>query len=45
MKSVPIPANQSSFEILQLFGAWRNQNLVIFFFFFFGSTEALVLNE
>ena len=43
MKSVPIPANQSSFEILQLFGAWRNQNLVIFFFF--GSTEALVLNE
>ena len=44
MKSVPIPANRSSFEILQLFGAWRNQNLVIFFFFF-GSTVALVLNE
>ena len=31
MKSAPIPGNQSSFEILQLFDIWRSQSLVIFF--------------
>ena len=32
MKSVPIPANQNSFEILQLFDTWHYQILVILFF-------------
>ena len=33
MKSVPIPGNQYSFEILQLFDdTWRYQSLVILFF-------------
>ena len=32
MKSAPIPGNQSSCEILQLFDIWRYQNLVILFF-------------
>ena len=32
MKSAPIPGNQSSFEILQLFHIWRYQSLVISFF-------------
>ena len=32
MKSAPIPGNQSSFEILQLFDIWRYQSLVILFF-------------
>ena len=31
MKSVPIPGNQSSFEILSFFDTWRCQNLMIFF--------------
>ena len=32
MKSAPIPGNQSSFEILQLFDIWRHQGLVRLFF-------------
>ena len=32
MKSAPIPGNQSSFEILQLFDLRRYQSLVILFF-------------
>ena len=32
MKLAPIPGNQSSFEILQLFDIWRYQSLVILFF-------------
>ena len=32
MKSAPIPGNQSSFEILQLFDIWRYQSLVILFY-------------
>ena len=32
MKSAPIPGNQSSFEILELFDIWRYQSLVILFF-------------
>ena len=32
MKSAPIPGNQSSFEILQLFNIWHYQSLVISFF-------------
>ena len=32
MKSAPIPENQNSFEILQLFDIWRYQSLVILFF-------------
>ena len=32
MKSAPIPGNQSSFEILQLFDIWHDQVLVILFF-------------
>ena len=33
MKSAPIPGNQSSFEILQLFDIWCCQSLVIHLFF------------
>ena len=32
MKSAPIPGNQSSFKILQLFDIWRYQSLVTLFF-------------
>ena len=32
MKSLPIPGNQNSFEILQLFDIWRYQSFVILFF-------------
>ena len=32
MRSVPIPVNQSSFEISQLFDTWCYQSLVILFF-------------
>ena len=32
MKSAPIPGNQGSFDILQLFHSWCYQNLVILFF-------------
>ena len=32
MKSAPIPGNQGSFEILQLFDIWRYQSLVVLFF-------------
>ena len=42
MKSVPIPRNHSSFEILRLFDILRYQSLVIFFF---SSVLVLILNE
>ena len=42
MKSVSIPRNQSSFEILQLFDTLRYQSLVILFL---SSVLALILNE
>ena len=32
LKSIPIPGNKSSFEILQLFDTWRHQSLWILFF-------------
>ena len=32
LKSIPIPGNKSSFEILQLFDTWRHQSLLILFF-------------
>ena len=35
MKSVPIPGNQSSFEMLQTLDTWRYQSLVIFFLVLF----------
>ena len=31
LKPVPIPGNQSSFEILQLSDTWRYQILILFF--------------
>ena len=42
MKSAPIPRNQSSFEILELFGIWRYQSLVILFF---SSVVILIYDE
>ena len=42
MKSVPIPGNQSSFEILQLFDIWRYQSLVILIF---SSAVILIYDE
>ena len=35
IKSIPIPGNQGSFEILQLFHAWYYQSLVMFFLSWF----------
>ena len=42
MKSAPIPGNQSSFEILQLFDIWRYQSLVILLF---SSVVILIYDE
>ena len=42
MKLVPIPGNQSSFEMLQLFYTWRYESLGVLFF---SSVVTLILNE
>ena len=42
MKSAPIQGNQTSIEILQLFGTWHYQNVVILFF---SSIVILILDK